>query len=238
MFGRIIPWGKIIRAESNLGVALNYERAETHVFEDLGCARGLFVEDDMVLSPNYLDVTEQLLAIADGNDRIGYVAAYGDFWASPEEQRAGAAQVKPMHENWGSALTRASWLAERPLREAYLDLVGNVDYSLRDHKRIMQHHATNGWTTNITSQDAARWLACLERGAVRITTKACHARYIGAKGEHFTPELYLSGGFANSTMLKGAAPELSPPTPEEIDAWLLAEKRRFSGNGETDNAPA
>ncbi len=227
LFARIIPWGNIVRAEQNLGIALNYERAETHVFEQLGCARALFLEDDMVLSPNYLDVTTQLLDMADGNDRIGYVAAYGDFWATPEEQRASAAQLKPMHENWGAALTRTSWLAERPFRHVYLDLVRHVDYSRRDHERIIKHHADNGWTTKITSQDAARWIACLERGAVRITTKACHAHYIGEKGEHFTPALYRSGGFANSVMFKGAVPTLSQLSTDQIKHWLLAEKSRF-----------
>jgi hypothetical protein len=231
LFRQIIPWGEVVTSASNLGIAFNYERAETHVFEEGGCERGLFLEDDMVLSPNYLDVTEQLLAIAGADERIGYVAAYGDFQASASAQRAGAAQLAPMHENWGAALTRTSWLAERPFRRAYLDLVRDVDYSRRNHTGISAHHAKGGWVTNITSQDAARWIACLERGAVRITTKACHAHYIGATGEHFTPALYKARGYAKSTIYSGSVRELSTPSPEQIALWLAAEKQRFLGRG-------
>ena len=237
LFRAIIPWGKIVESDHNLGIAFNYERAETHVFEGLGSERALFLEDDMVLSPNYLDVTGQLLAMADQDARIGYVAAYGDFWASQSEQRAGARQLMPMHENWGAALTRTSCLAERPFRKAYLDLVRDVDYSRRDHERIIEFYAQRGWKTNTTSQDAARWIACLERGAVRITTKACHAHYIGAKGEHFTPALYRARRYAKSIMFKGDLQQLAPPSTGDIAAWLAAEKQRFLGKA-TLNSPA
>jgi hypothetical protein len=229
LFRRFFPQGVVIQSEENLGIAWNYERAERHVFETLGATAGLFLEDDLILSPNYLDVTDMLLDLARRNDRIGYVSAYGDFWATPAQQAARLDHLIPMHENWGSAQTRSSWLAERTFRRDYLALVENTDYSLRDHERIRQFYRNRGWQVDITSQDCARWIACAERGAVRVTTAACHARYIGKIGEHFTPKIYRDGRFARSIPYKGALTKLAKPDDAAIEAWLAAEIARFKG---------
>ena len=232
IFREIIPWGEIRKSDDNLGIALNYERAERYVFEDLEADSGLFLEDDLVLSPNYLAVIRLLLDLASRDPRIGYVSAYGNLWATAAEQRARPRDLIPMHENWGAAQTLRSWLAERPSRRAYLDLVAGRDYSLRDQNAIRAAYAARGWTNRVTSQDAARWIACLERGEVRITTFACHARYIGKYGEHATPAAYKRSNLHKTRLFKGAAPDyLIEPTDTDIAAWLSAERVRFTGEG-------
>ncbi|MEW6632393.1 MAG: hypothetical protein AB1440_16115 [Pseudomonadota bacterium] len=232
LFRKSVPWGEVVESPENLGIALNYERAERHMFESLAAERALFLEDDLVLSPNYLRVIRQLLDIADQDRRIAYVAAYGDLWASRQSQRRRAHDLIPMHENWGAALTRQAWLAERPFRKRYLELVGDCDYSRRDHETIKAFYAERGWDNAITSQDAARWIACAERGAVRVTTFACHARYIGKRGEHSTPRLFKASKFDRTRMFKGTAPDLVAPTDEQIAQWLAREQMRFKGGGE------
>lgn len=230
LFRRYFPKGEVHLSADNLGIAWNYERAERHVFEMMGAQAGLFLEDDLLLSPNYLDAIDMLLDIATADPRIGYVSAYGDFWALRAEQAANLDRVMPMHENWGSALTRQSWLSERAFRLEYLGLVSGVDYSQRDFRRIQEFYSGRGWLTDISSQDCARWIACLERGAVRMTTRACHAKYIGEHGEHFSPELYRRGRFAETRTYKGKLKPLIPPTDADIAGWLAAESARFKGN--------
>ncbi|MBT1154008.1 glycosyltransferase [Aminobacter anthyllidis] len=232
IFRRIIPWGEIRQAPENLGIALNYERAERHLFEARGAEKALFLEDDLVLSPNYLGVIQQLLAIAEQDHRIGYVSAYGNLWASQSEQQARWHDLIPMHENWGAATTRRAWLAERPFRQAYLALVQSCDYSERDHAAIKAFYAGRGWATGITSQDAARWVACLERGEVRVSSFACHARYIGKHGEHFTPRQFKASRLGNTVMFRGSLPDLKGPTDQQISDWLGTEQARFQGTGQ------
>jgi len=232
VFRKAVPWGEVVESPENLGIALNYERAERHLFESLRAERALFLEDDLILSPNYLRVVRQLLDIAERDQRIAYVAAYGDLWASRRSQRLRAHDLIPMHENWGAALTRQSWLAERPFRRRYLELVGDCDYSRRDHEKIRAFYAERGWDNPISSQDAARWIACAERGAVRVTTFACHARYIGKHGEHSSPKLFKASGFDRARMFRGTAPDLVAPTDEQISQWLARERKRFQGGGE------
>jgi len=81
LFRRQIPLGTVFQSHVNLGIALNYKRAEEFLFGGLKVPYALFLEDDMVLSPHYLEVTHRLLHIAIKQPAIGYVSAYGDFWA-------------------------------------------------------------------------------------------------------------------------------------------------------------
>jgi hypothetical protein len=236
IFRRAIPWGEVVEAPENLGIALNYERAERHLFEGLQAEKALLLEDDLVLSPNYLGVIGKLLDIAERDQRIAYVSAYGDFWASRRDQRRRAGDLIPMHENWGAALTRRAWLAERPFRKQYLELVADCDYSRRNHKAIDAFYAARGWDNVVSSQDGSRWIGCAERGEVRVTTFACHARYIGKQGEHSTPKLFKASKFSKTAMFRGIPPGLTGPTDEQVARWLDAERLRFQGRDKPFNA--
>jgi len=229
VFRKIVPWGGVLVSPDNLGIALNYERAETHMFETLGRPFALFLEDDLVLSPQYLAVIRLLLDIARAEARIAYVSAYGNMWATREEQRRKAGALLHMHENWGFATTREAWLDERPFRAAYLKLLEGKDYTERDNARIVAFYRKRGWTVGITSQDAARWVASVELGKVRLTTFACHARYIGEYGVHFTPAHYYGSGFHKTLMFDQPAAALQPPSDAQIESWLQTERQRFRG---------
>ena len=116
-----------------------------------------------------------------------------------------------MHENWGFAMTREAWLQERPFRKQYLALLNGRDYSERDSSRILDFYERRGWKT-LSSQDAARWIASLELGKVRITTFACHARYIGEYGQHSNPDAYYRSKFDQTVMIDTLASKLARPT--------------------------
>ena len=210
------------------GIALNYERAERELFDRAKAPFALFLEDDLVLSPNYLAVTRMLLDLAQSEKRIAYVSAYGDFWASREEQEKRRRDLIHMHENWGFAMNREAWLAERVFRLQYLELVADRDYTERDDERIRAFYRARGWTVKVTSQDCARWIASVELGKVRLTTVPCHAHYIGKRGIHGTARAYDQAGFGETVIFDGQPEIPRRPTAAEIDAWLEVERRRFS----------
>ncbi len=227
LFRRIFPWGEIAASEQNLGIAQNYERAELELFGRARAPCALFLEDDLVLSPNYLAVTRMLLELAQREKRIAYVSAYGDFWASREEQEKRRRELIHMHENWGFAMSREAWLEERPFRRQYLELLAGRDYTERDDARIRAFYRARRWTVNVTSQDCARWIASIELNKVRLTTVPCHARYIGRRGVHSTKQAYDRAGFAKTVIFDGQPETPRSPTPAEIDAWVDLERRRF-----------
>jgi hypothetical protein len=225
-FSRIIPQGEIFRSEVNLGIAGNYRRAEEFLFEDIGTPYALLLEDDLVLSVYYLRIIDRLLKLAESHPSIGYVSAYGDLWASPESQAAAPGRLQPMHENWGSALTRQSWLKQKAIRDQYWDLVKDSDYSQRDHDRIRQFYRTLGFEMTISSQDGSRWIACAENDLARVTTTACHAKYIGETGEHFDPEHYQRCKFAESVFYPEDH-DILTPSDDLIASWIERERRKL-----------
>jgi len=228
LFRSIIPWGIVKASGYNLGIAENYERAEQGLFDRIQCPHALFLEDDLVLSPNYMAVTQMLIRLAQGDTRISYVSAYGNFWASQDEQKRRKRELMHMHENWGFAMTRETWLAERPFRRNYLNLLQGVDYTQRDSRAIVQFYEKRGWKTTVTSQDAARWIASVELGKVRLTTFPCHARNIGRVGVHFTKALYNRTRLADARFFAGTPCAPDPPTDKQIADWLATERRRFT----------
>lgn len=213
-------------SRDNLGIAGNYRRAESHVFETLGRESVLLLEDDLVLGPHYLFLISKLLEVAEREPKLGYVAAYGDLWASRKQQRARVSELVQMHENWGAALTRRSWLAQKPFRERYWDLVKDSPYHARDNQAIRDLYREFGYVCEYTSQDASRWVACCVAGLARVMTAACQARYIGISGMHFTPELYARFGFANSKIFLGR-PDVPMPGPGQIAAWIEQNRQSF-----------
>jgi hypothetical protein len=217
----------VFRSPVNLSIAGNYRRAEQYIFEALGRDAAVLLEDDLVLGPHYLGAIADLLGIAAEEPRIGYVSAYGDFWAPLSEQWKLADQLIPMHENWGAALTRASWLAQQPVRERYWELVKEADYSQRDHEAILALYQGMGYRCHVTSQDASRWVACRATGMVRLTTATCHARYIGAVGEHAREGLYERWRFGGAKLFP-ERPIVRKPTDDQLDAWLSADAAAFA----------
>lgn len=232
VFQKIIPWGIVAQSKHNLGIALNYERAEQEVFNQLAAPAGLFLEDDLVLAPNFLTVTRMLLNLAKRDKRISYVSAYGNFWADLKEQKLHEGELRHMHENWGFAMTREAWLAERPYRLAYLNYLKDSDYLERNAYAIIRFHESRGWKVSLSNQDAARWLASVELGRVRLTTFSCHARYIGEVGVHFTKQGYKDGRYADAQFFKGPAPPLAPLSDELYERMIEAERRRFTTDPE------
>jgi hypothetical protein len=129
--------------------------------EVLGRDAAVLLEGDLVLGPHYLEAIADLLSPAAEEPKIGYVSAYRDLWASLRKQWKLVDQLIPMHENWGAALTLASWLAKRPVRERYWERVKEADHSQRDHEAILVLRLGMGCRCQITSQDASRWVVCV-----------------------------------------------------------------------------
>ncbi|HTR11911.1 MAG TPA: hypothetical protein VMI72_01335 [Roseiarcus sp.] len=218
---------RVYHSPVNLGIAGNYRRAEQYAFEVLGRSSAVLLEDDLVLGPHYLEAIADLLELAAGEPRIGYVSAYGDFWAPLTRQQEQADELIPMHENWGAGLTRSSWLAQKPIRERYWELVRNADYSLRDNEAIRDFYRSLGYSCVISSQDASRWIACRAAGMVRLTTATCHAQYIGKVGEHARPDLYEHWKFGRAELFP-ERPVIRRPSDEQFDEWLQADAAAFA----------
>lgn len=195
VFKKYFPGGNLLISPSNIGVALNFERAERLAFEILEADAAYFLEDDMLLGRNYMSSMEHMLDIGKNNSAFGYFAAYGDHRASREDQIRNNNKIIAMDHNWAFGLTRRQWMAQKVYVDQYLSIVRTNDYRKRNPKAVAQLMHSWGYRCPGTSQDAAKTIACLKSGGTKLNTYICLAKYIGEHGLHSNTIEFRKMGF-------------------------------------------
>jgi hypothetical protein len=209
-------------SQDNVGVALNFKKAEAFAFETLNAEIAYFLEDDLELGPDYLAQLDRMAEQAAADPRIGYFAAYGDL-LKHFPQAPGA--YVPLEHHWGFGLMRRHWQAMQPALARFYGILDGVDYMFRDNAAIYGWYRELGFGAEVTSQDAAKTAISASLGVARVNTKACFARYIGEKGLHMSPERFEQLGFRATSAIETAAAE---PMTEANLAWIIEEQRRMA----------
>jgi len=216
-FKYIFPTQTIIESDVNLGVALNYDRAEKFAFDVLKADYAFFFEDDLVLGFNYLKALMRMTEFALDEPRVGYVAAYGDHYASPKDQISNAKKVIMLDHKWGFALTKRQWLLQKEIIDGYIDIIKTSNYQSRNHGQIQKYFRSLGFVSPGSSQDAAKDVASCVLGTVKLNCFLPFAKYIGKKGTHFNPEFYDKGKWGESIVYNGDVPDFNFPNKDQIE---------------------
>lgn len=223
LFIQRFPSGEVVLSKSNLGPALNIDRAERWIFERAD--QGAIFEDDMALTPHYVATLQAMLDANRDDERIAYVAAYGPILPEPPSDEPYA----PMHVHWAFALTKQQWLKRKPLVDQYLDIIRQRDYRDRDIVAIMALRERWGVPGTYTTQDVMRAAATHLVGGLRLNTRLHMARYIGARGLHIDPRTYDAVGFARWPLHDGVLE--FKPVGEPMAQRCRALAERFIGTG-------
>ncbi len=232
-FQEVFPEGQVHLSEKNIGVALNFDRAERYVFIERGFPSAMFFEDDMVLGPHYVETLQRMLDFAASpaaHGRVGYVAAYGNHRATMETQRARQREIIEMGHAWGYAVNREHWLKVREVIDPYLQIVSECDYRKRPKSRIGGVHKSLGLATRALSQDAMKTIATAWLGRVRLMPFVCQASYVGASGLNFTPEAYAKKGYGQEQIFTDPLPDFDWPDEARLIAMNLAERKIYEAN--------
>jgi predicted Ser/Thr protein kinase/methylase of polypeptide subunit release factors len=198
IFKKIFPQGRAFVADTKLGVGLNSDRAERFVFETLGAECGIFFEDDVLAGPAYLTVLNRLIELALADERIGYVAAYGNYRATPQQQLQNARKLRPLRSLLGIGLTKCHWLKCRPYMEQYLPLLHALEGGRPDRDAIRALCASWGVEPGDTGPDRVKAFVTAVIGAIKLNTEVAYGKHIGEQGMTFTPERFKRWGFADS----------------------------------------
>jgi len=215
-----LPGAVIEASPVNLGIALNYDRAEKRVFEELGYDAAMFFEDDLVPQPHYVGVLRKMLALAAETPRMGLVAAhrYSHAHRTPYgRQEQDRAHVVPMGNNWGFGVLKDRWLRAKPAVDAYLNLVRGKDYSHRPHDAIQKFMVGKGWSPGTTSQDWAKQCAYMEAGYIQVATATNNAKYIGKHGTHGNQQKWDERRYAEAVIYDKDFREIRAPGNPELD---------------------
>jgi hypothetical protein len=226
-FREVFPQGVVHLAERNIGIALNFDRAERYVFLRRRFDSAAFFEDDMVLGPHYLATLQRLLDFAASPaalGMVGYVAAYGHHKAVLADQLKSRRALLAMGHAWGYGVTREHWLKIREVIDPYIKIVSDCDYRNRPKSKIGGVHKSLGLATRALSQDAMKMLATYWLGRVRLMPYICQARYVGAEGVNFTPESWAKKGYGIEQLFPEEQTEFDWPDAARMAA-MLAERR-------------
>lgn len=229
VFTRYLPDGTIFASPYNLGVALNFDRAENTIYEKFEYQSAIFLEDDLLLQPSYFRIMEELLEIAAQRDDIGMVSARGYRNGMPlGEQRRRAREIRLMDEhNWGFGMHRDAWRARKRVLRPYLDLMTSIDYRKRDKGEMkanlaaLQKSLSRHGRGYLTSQDSMKNLAFELLGRHRITTFTNNARYIGKVGLHSNEEKFAARGHHETVVYDGEHHGFTVPPREALRRMRL-----------------
>ncbi len=234
IFARYLPQGQLHASEHNLGVAMNFDRAERLVFEMHEHEAAVFLEDDLLLQPDYFRILEQLLDIALQREDIGMVSGCGFRLNTPlAEQRRRKREICLLDEhNWAFGLTRRAWRARDAVLQPYLKKLRDIDYRDRDQGEnkqwmaaLQKAHARHG-QGYLTSQDSMKNLAMEILDLHRISTFTNNARYIGKEGEHSTAEKFQKRGYDATVMFNEVHEGFEVASPEILQRMRLERHRR------------
>lgn len=201
VFREIFPGGQVMAAPSNLGVAENFFRAETHMFREIGADCAYFFEDDLVLEPNYLATLDRMRAACAESGQVGYFACYGNLQATEADQRKNARVLRRLGHLWGFGLFRRHWEEMQPVMADYYAMVLGRDYRLRPTPEILRHYRSRGIMAGVSSQDDVKKAVTYFLGRVALNTNVVNARYIGAVGLHMNEAKFEAAGFARTVVL-------------------------------------
>ena len=210
VFTRMVPNGTTMISPDNLGVALNFDRAERFVFEELDLPAAIFLEDDMILSDHYIATLDRLIHDYRDDARVGYLAAYGDHKLTLEQQQADPSRLDVLHHLWGFATFQRQWRLIRPYVAQYLVHVTDVDYRKRDHEAIRALFASWGFGCPASSQDSAKTMACVLTNSIKVNTRIVLGRYIGERGLHMSAATFEERGYSRTQMFTEPVPTFEP----------------------------
>jgi glycosyltransferase involved in cell wall biosynthesis len=218
LFRRYFPHGVLHISPDNIGICENFRRAEQVMFEALDGEVAYFFEDDMVVSPYYLETLDRLYGQIESIDRIVYFAAYGHHRVSPAEQSAKRRELGQLHHSWAFGLKRNHWRDMQKTLAPYYALVCGSDYRDRPRTAIRRYFASIGMTSAHTSQDAAKAIATILLRRWRCNTIPTLGRYIGETGVHGTPAFYARQGFGATELFA-----------EKLESFNIPEYRKLRG---------
>ena len=212
-----------IKNNVNLGIASQWFRVISFIIDFIGSSAAYIIEDDLVISENYLKSMDDLLELFGGDDRVG---VYSCFNPIHREDKAG---YSLMGHDWGFCITKKSWDKIKNLYFDYILLQSMRDYRSRDSSVIKDWFESLGfvWRNGFEGADSALEYFLAGNGLARISTNINLAMPIGEVGMHFTPEIFESL-FAGVSL--DQAIDFRQPTDEEFfnaTEWGLLESKEL-----------
>lgn len=175
------PGANLVIREHNFGIAMQYREAEAQSFRT-NADIAFFFEEDLVLSPHYLEALIDLEIKTRNFPQIGRIAAHGYIKDRKDFKRTTG--VGQSMKTWGCGVRRSLYESSLPLLGKYYEVLAGTPYFRRDSDSIRSVLLELGLEVNATSQDFVKGRIASHLGFTGVSTYGQLGRYIGRSGEH------------------------------------------------------
>jgi len=216
----VFPDAAVHLSQVNLGIALNFDRAERRLFINEEYDLVFFFEDDMAIDPRYIPTLFRLWDAFGADYRIGSMSCYGSNHLTKEaDQIARRHELTHLAHFWGFALTRRAYWQRKLWIDRYIDVVRGIDYFEKAKRgpAIQELHVKMGFRPHILSQDMFKLMASHNAGLLNLNIVPVLGRYLGETGVHSTASHYKVARYQETVSYSANAP---PPEPVAMSPTL------------------
>ncbi len=225
IFTGFFPHGGVHRSDENIGHIRNVLRMEGFFFLDReDCPAAMFFEDDLVVSPYYVQALDELLHYAHTAGDVAYVRCIHASRHSLEDQKRNARRtfVMSIGQMWGYGTTREYWRKERSALNLFYEMALCRPYRNLDHNIGQLQWWRLGAPIRFGELDYAKDNAAAYLGYAQIGSYCLAAKYIGEQGVHFSREIYERQGWHQLEMYRDVLGNFEYPSDEEKNSAVAA----------------
>jgi len=190
-----IPW-QIEKYEKNQGVGPIQYKAKKKLFDGLDYKYVLFLEDDIVLSRNYVRLIKLMLNQFEDCEGVGTVQCIGKKKLNLDNKKDRLRELcTGNYQLWAWATWKNRWKEMEPYFLDYYNLIKNMDYRYINIFKIKKFYLREGFKPKVPSQDQAIAYARYKAKMFGLNTVVNRIKYIGKEGTHQTKTNYLREGW-------------------------------------------
>lgn len=234
VFARILPKGTILTAQFNLGIVGNFERILNH------CAMSeadyfIFVEEDLILSKSFIEVTVDLIEKCSVNPFIGFVSAVSDRVRMDEDIATFSNRIVPLGHKWSFGISKRLLIELFPHFQVYFQVCREASYFCNGYDTSASVSAVLDFLNTLASPgsvggagpDGFIDVLCANLYYYNVCTYVSFGRSVGKIGAHFREELYDAMKLNEIKIFEGPNPDFQIPSAEEIAQTIRAHRSRY-----------
>ena len=173
--------------DKNVSVAINQFEAMKTLYENY--PRFIFLENDVIVSPNFITIMKKLLEQYEKDKRVACISPNFRLFCKKEEVEQNIDKLTFFNGHfWAEACWSEKWKIIEKEYMAYYNLVKDKPYKKRNGGAIRSLFNGSGIKTPATSQDGGKDWAITKTGMKRARLVVNRATGIGDYGVHNTPE--------------------------------------------------
>ena len=168
---KYFPDAHIHRYEKNVGLAVCAFDLAHDVFDNTDKEWAIFLEEDIVLKPDFVKAIEHLVNLADDHSEVVKVATHQVRLAYAQIPAAPTRKNFYLGQGTRAIAERKSFFESRlPLTEKYLEIISGSQYSDRDESDVFSRLAQFGIFTLMGNNDEVQDRITIYLGGLHITT--------------------------------------------------------------------